>query len=128
MSILYVCDKCGKKIKKDERYEVRVRRNGNPNYHSPIDWGEKDLCMECADKIIQRVFEPEVENTSDDVEPRWKKTNLERIRKMSADEMTDFFETDTGGCGRYCIHGPNCTGAFNCHEGIRAWLDQEVDE
>lgn len=54
-------------------------------------------------------------------------TEFERIKNMSVDESVKFILNEEGACGR-CIYADddNCRG-IKCKEGIKAWLEQEVE-
>ena len=51
------------------------------------------------------------------------KTNGDRVRAMSDEELINFY---FGGCNETCIYdGNSCTDAM-CREGMRKWLKQEA--
>ena len=52
------------------------------------------------------------------------KTNGDRVRAMSDEELINFY---FGGCNETCIYdGNSCTDAM-CREGMRKWLKQEAE-
>lgn len=136
MSIKYVCDRCGKEIMKDGRYEVRVGAKGSPTFYHPTDWGDKDLCLSCAHRIVRMTFEKvatvnqEFEDAVNEMvaESETVKTNFDRLKEMSVDELA-----------RQMAHGQCslCAASFDdqeicdnydCVMGISEWLEQEVSE
>lgn len=55
-------------------------------------------------------------------------TNFEKIKKMSIDEMSEFF--GERGCCECCIYDNNfiCTPQNSCCEGgVRKWLESEAE-
>ncbi|MBQ4153882.1 MAG: hypothetical protein IJE01_01615 [Clostridia bacterium] len=61
-----------------------------------------------------------------------KKTNYDRIRNMSVEEMAEFIKTAVEDCEKYCDFTKN--GKCNsfgiedkCALGIKQWLESEVD-
>lgn len=54
-------------------------------------------------------------------------TNYEKIKNMTVAEMVMFIDCE-GTCN-YCIYADddNCKG-LKCREGVKAWLNQEVEE
>lgn len=53
-------------------------------------------------------------------------TNGDRIRQMSNEELTDIINCSP--CLRCINISRKCHGEFNCIEGIKAYLDMEVEE
>lgn len=58
--------------------------------------------------------------------------NIDRIQSMSLDELTNFL-SGFAICDN-CIYGRGCdmqklhTGEINCDEGVRKYLEKEVEE
>lgn len=134
MSIKYICDRCGKEIPENERFNVKVCKEGSPIYYHPQDWGSKDLCKGCADRIIRMAFakaatvsqefeDAVTEMVLDSSEPAMK--NLDRIREMPAEELAGLMAY--GKC-RLCAYGSTDTCECECITGISVWLNQEVSE
>jgi predicted nucleic acid-binding Zn ribbon protein len=62
-----------------------------------------------------------------------KKRQIDRIRNMSVEEMAEFIKTAVEDCEKYCAFTKNgkcnCFGIEDkCAEGIKQWLEQEVEE
>lgn len=61
-------------------------------------------------------------------------TNFHRIKEMSVDEMVDFIENETDGICECCVfhykrHEERCWDKDGmCKEGIKKWLEREVEE
>ena len=58
----------------------------------------------------------------------WEKTNADRIRAMSDEELADAIsvQTYTGACNDWGIPHRNCGG--NCRECILEWLKQPAED
>lgn len=55
------------------------------------------------------------------------KTNYERIKEMTIEEMAELLSFHDEGCA-YCIRrGKNCED-IGCETGARNWLESEVEE
>lgn len=51
--------------------------------------------------------------------------NIERIRQMNSEELAEFIGEDC----TCCVYDDRCVGYyFECKEGIKQWLEQEVEE
>ena len=153
MSIKYICDRCGKETPENERFEVKVSAKGSPTYYHPTDWGRKDLCQECADRIVRMAYQKAeivnqdlVDAVGEMAEPLvsgWElatqllrgtaktklaKTNLDRIREKPAEDLARLLS-----CGRcnFCgMDATECDMAWEeeCEPEILKWLNQEVSE
>ena len=61
--------------------------------------------------------------------PNKPKTNFDRIKAMSVEEMAEYiFLYDSEYCC-YCIYnGADHSNGYDCREGIQKWLESEVEE
>ena len=53
-------------------------------------------------------------------------TNGDKIRQMSNEELADIINFSP--CLMCIKTGERCHGEFNCKEGIKAYLDMEIQE
>ena len=54
-------------------------------------------------------------------------TNLERIRQMTADELAGYYVNNKSRCNFCILPNPEIC-ELSCKEGIKQWLEQEVEE
>ena len=54
-------------------------------------------------------------------------TNLERIKQMDAEGVADWIDKNADAPCEYCIYAGTDYHS-DCVEGIKAWLEQEVEE
>lgn len=137
----YICDRCGKKILADGRYYVKIwRKNPIPlESHlncTPEEWEGTELCEGCKERVVRLAFaRPGAPNqefetavkemvNAGSAGPRPKRTNLDRIREMPAEELAQLFESD---CAYRCSR-PDGDCVDDCIRGITEWLNQEVKE
>lgn len=55
------------------------------------------------------------------------KTNGDRVRAMSDEELCKLFSHCFISCGSVCIENDGCGDIKNCHDGILAWLRQKAE-
>ena len=53
------------------------------------------------------------------------KTNGDRVRAMSDEELCKLFSHCFISCGSVCIENDGCGDHKNCHDGMLAWLRKE---
>lgn len=53
-------------------------------------------------------------------------TNYEKIKNMTVAEMVMFIDCE-GTCN-YCVYANDDCKGLKCREGVKAWLNQEVEE
>lgn len=189
MSAKYVCDRCGKEVPDDGRFFVGVGKKGSASYYHPTDWHDKDLCQDCADRVIRMTFaraatinpdfedavrkmtagkkaimpEPWTQQDASTEEPSpeihlnvsglldgmvesfrayrdivselvgitTKKTNLDRLRELSAEELAEQLVHGKC-CCLFCERGNDgsCDDCddVECLDGIITWLTSEVED
>ncbi len=152
MSIKYVCDRCGKTIEKKDCFEVRVENKCVAMSIAPEDWKKKDLCQDCAERIVRMAFaktatinqnfKDAVNEMAEPLVSGWElatqllqrqrtaeskpvKTNFDRLGEMPLDELAE--RLAHGKCG-FCEYCDTACGDGPCSEGISEWLNEEVSE
>ena len=55
-------------------------------------------------------------------------TNLERIRQMNSDELAQWLFFQNNCCCDFCIISFMEDCNINCTDGIKQWLEKEVEE
>lgn len=116
--IKYVCDRCGKEISENERFNVKVCKEGSPTYYHPTDWNSKDLCQDCADRIVRMTYR----------KVATKNTNLDQLREMPAEELAEKIHSTCVCCIYNEIVGQDLCCDRGCKSGTIEWLNQEVFE
>ncbi len=54
-------------------------------------------------------------------------TNLDRIRRMSAEEMADALDRWIVRCSGYCPALAECRNGMSCRQALITWLTREED-
>lgn len=95
-------------------------------YARAYAWDTAHGCRECANEHEQLVaWLSELKQLREDAN-RQRKTNANRIRQMSDEELAEWLDCETEtGCNVCSKHPTQCD--VNCYSGYLEWLKKEAD-